>query len=288
MQKMNSLAEHLRRYRWDLALAPLQGHTTWESLAQTFRIVRPPRGVWYADPFILSVRGDEIQLLVEEFTYSIGRGRIARLRIDPHTMRIVESKILLDLPTHLSFPAIVRQGPDVYVMPENSEASRLCLYRLLDDELVPHRTLCSLPLTDAVPLSEGGRRLLLATRLPRQNGREMTVLKETAGTWQVCQTLLLDDETARSAGHLFHYHGQLVRPAQDCVHGYGNALVFQRLTFTAEGELRVEEIMRAKPLKGYEGMHTFNTHEGWAVVDLHTRQYPRLHRTLQALKHRMK
>ena len=59
---------------------------------------------WFADPFILDFDDKKITLLVEEFDYSIHRGRIARLVIDRNSWTITDCKIILDLGTHLSFP----------------------------------------------------------------------------------------------------------------------------------------------------------------------------------------
>ena len=62
-----------------------------------------PRDRWFADPFILDYDEDRIQVLVEEFCYKLCRGRIAWLSFDRKSYRLLEYKIILDLPTHLSF-----------------------------------------------------------------------------------------------------------------------------------------------------------------------------------------
>lgn len=71
---------------------------------------------WFADPFILDVTENEIILLCEEYYYPIKRGRIAKLVIDKKTRELKECQVVLELDTHLSFPAIFRKGDDVYIL----------------------------------------------------------------------------------------------------------------------------------------------------------------------------
>lgn len=61
---------------------------------------------WFADPFILSDNGIEIEVLAEEFVYSLNRGVISHLlvRRENNNFVLASSKIILQLPTHLSFP----------------------------------------------------------------------------------------------------------------------------------------------------------------------------------------
>ena len=63
---------------------------------------------WFADPFVLDVNDTEIHLLVEEFYKPIQRGRISRLIIDKETNDLKKLDVVLELPSHLSFPAIKR------------------------------------------------------------------------------------------------------------------------------------------------------------------------------------
>lgn len=77
--------------------------------------VKMPKDRWYADPFILDVTNEEILLLVEDLEYKIGKGVISLLHINRATMEITSKKVLLELPTHLSFPAIWRKDGHIYI-----------------------------------------------------------------------------------------------------------------------------------------------------------------------------
>ena len=90
--------------------------------------VKMPKDRWFADPFVLDVKDDEILLLVEDYGYEKRKGIISLLHIDRISMEITARKELLELPTHLSFPAIWRKEGHVYVYPESARSGRLDLY----------------------------------------------------------------------------------------------------------------------------------------------------------------
>ena len=61
---------------------------------------------WFADPFILDVDENYICLLVEELYYPTGKGRISKLTIQRKNNRLLKVEPILQLSSHLSFPAI--------------------------------------------------------------------------------------------------------------------------------------------------------------------------------------
>ena len=283
-----NLAEQIRRYKWDLGIAfESEGHR-YNNPNWNFHIIKAPKNKWYADPFILDVTDNDIILLVEEFTYRIKRGRLAKLTIDRETYNIKNEKIILDLPTHLSFPAIIRISDDIYVYPENSASGKSLLYRYhtSDDSLVLVNTLCELPLTDAIITELYGKNYLFATKIPTQNGNELVLYEsdKALGFYQPVQKIQLRDNTARSAGDIFIDNNKIIRPAQNCNGGYGIGLVFQEISKNNDGNIVLKELFRKSPYRHYIGMHTYNQYKGCIIVDLHTRRHPYLHRVLSTIK----
>lgn len=282
------LFDIIRRYKWDLGIAlKSEGHR-YDAPEWSFHIVKAPKNKWYADPFILDVTSDNIIVLVEEFTYSINRGRLAKLIIDKKTYKLNSEKIILDLSTHLSFPAILRIGDSVYIYPENSASGKSTLYRLnpKDDSLVVVNTLSDLPLTDAIITEIEGHYYLFATKIPTQNSNELTIYEsnEKMGTYHPIQAICLSDNTARSAGDIFVDGNKIIRPAQNCNGGYGVGLVFQEVTREDNGQIVLKELFRRSPYANDIGMHTYNQYKGYVIVDLHARRHPLLHKILLTIK----
>ena len=145
----------LRKYltpRW--ALGFVRGGIPAVMESDTLQIdwVKMPEDRWYADPFILEVTDDEIQLLVEDFGYNLHKGIISLLHIDRKTMNITARKELLELPTHLSFPAILRKNGHIYVYPESMRSGSLTIYEYHPDTetLSPVASICDEAVWDSV------------------------------------------------------------------------------------------------------------------------------------------
>ena len=242
---------------------------------------------WFADPFVLSVDGDEVTLLVEDYRYAEGLGRISRIIVDRKRGAIVSCKTILR-GVHYSFPAILRENGKVYLYPEQSRQGKLELYEYCPEtetcEYV--QTLSEEPLTDAI-IYNGA---IYSTRLPEPNGKRLKMFKWPSAvqssiaasqrssafgdskqlhcvqdanaldlepeTLNQPKTFFFDECIARNAGDFFEVDGVVYRPAQECNRWYGNALSIQKFE---NGEFT--EVRRIP------GMHTMNSYQGVTVVD---------------------
>ncbi len=257
---------------------------------------------WFADPFILSVDGNRVEVLVEEMmldkppatVWQVGRrreatrrwGRISKLEIErgaDGVFRLQKVVPVIEDKLHYSFPAIYRDADGaIFIHPENGESGKSPLFRYdaATSRAVPAGTLCDAPLADAV-LSDAfaGQWLCFATRVDEPGadcGNTLGVYRSTTGTqfgpyettpWK---TILFPDDSARGAGYFLRLaDGRVLRVAQDCTHKYGAAVVFYAIKFE-NGEFSVEEVARHFSDIGsvwHVGLHTFNTFGNLAVVD---------------------
>lgn len=242
---------------------------------------------WFADPFVLAVDGDEVTLLVEDYRYAEGQGRISRIIVDRKRGAIVSCKTILR-GGHYSFPAILRENEKVYLYPEQSRQGKLELYEYCPKtetcEYV--QTLSDEPLTDAI-IYKG---VIYSTRLPEPNGKRLKMFKWPSAvqssiaasqrssafgdskqlhcvqdanalnleleTLNQPKTIVFDECIARNAGDFFEVDGVVYRPAQECNRWYGNALSIQKFEDGAFTEVR-----------RIPGMHTLNSFQGVTVVD---------------------
>lgn len=271
-----NLIRTLNRNRWNLAFFP---ESELENvLSGDYKGIRWMKygfhDRWFADPFILNVTEDAIVVLVEELSYNLNRGRIAKLIVDKSTMRLKEMKVVMDIDTHLSFPMILRRGKEIVIMPENSASGSLnaYLYNSDDDSVKKISTVAEEPLTDAVICTVDGHDYLLATSLPSPNGDTLTVYKFNRET--LVAEKLYDHKfsfpIARNAGSPFTYNGKLYRPAQDCEGAYGKGVVVQEIDMDVEsGKLSFKESGFIYPFSfRYQiGLHTLNYHDGMFVID---------------------
>jgi len=248
---------------------------------------------WFADPFILKVTNSEIQVLAEEYYDPIGRGRISLLYVDRCNFRLKCLSPVLELPSHLSFPAILRVGDDIYIYPENSVTGRLTLYKydLDQNKVVKERVIIDEPLTDSVMTTFFDKPYLFSTQLPKQNKNILGIYRADSwdGKYVHVYDLTFSDNIARNAGDVFKIGDRCFRVAQDCNGGYGKGLVFQEI-LSAKDHFLMKELKRVHPDSWlyHLGMHTFNICRDIAVVDGCGFRRPFIGHFLQSLRSRLR
>ncbi len=243
-------------------------------------IKNPPKDKWYADSFLFEVTDSCFILFVEEFRYDHPVGRLAKLVVDRKSMKIVDEKIVLDMPTHLSFPIFYRKGEDVYIYPENSEANSLNLYKYDKNQelFVFQSCLIKEPLADAVHFAGRGGHYIFATdaRNEAGNNNELKIYRSDKidGEYKLYQTVLFETKVARNGGGIVSIANEYYRVAQDCTKSYGYSIEFQKLVFDENGKFSFEAVSKVLPQGLQYGTHTFNVCGEWAVVDVNTAVYP--------------
>lgn len=241
---------------------------------------------WFADPFILDVTDNEIILLCEEYYYPIKRGRIAKLEIDKKTWKLKNSQVVLELDTHLSFPAIFRKGDDVFIYPENSENGALTsyCYNVQHNKCTKCDDLIDEPLTDAIITELFGEKLLFSTKIPVQNKNILDVYHWKDNKYAKSSSVLFSDNIARNAGDFFKIDGGIYRPAQDCNKVYGGAVILQKVT--KDTEFKFVDIRRIESDNSQYnvGCHTFNHYKGYTVIDAQGYKFPFIAKILMFLR----
>lgn len=244
---------------------------------------------WFADPFILDVTDSEIIILAEEFCYNVHRGRIARLVIDRKTYEEKSFEIILELPTHLSFPFIIRKNGKIYLMPENSASGCSTVYEYNDAnrKVTPLHHIAEEPFADATIFELDGQSYLCTTMLPDSNSKSIkiyTLDKDDLKVVDSVATVEFPIVCGRNAGEVFSVDGQFYRPAQDCTKCYGHGVILQKMTIK-EGKWVFEDVNRFYPntFKYNQGLHTFNNYKGLIVIDARGFRNPIMGRLLTLL-----
>ena len=193
-------------------------------------------------------------------------------------------KIILELPTHLSFPVIYQKDGEVYVMPENSKSGGISIYRYNSQNICLEKLheVGKLPLTDATIVQfTSGEDYIFSTKLPNPNGNELQVYPFDGKAMFMVENPIANvsfqSNVARNAGDAFYIDEQMYRPAQDCNKCYGNGIEIQKVN--KEGNTFVFETITSFHSDNPDyslGYHTFNMKNGLIVVDGHRYRFPRM------------
>lgn len=276
---LKKLIKRLSTNRWALGFVRGGLETVMESDHLEVDWVKMPNDCWMADPFVLDVTDNEILLLAEEMPYAVHKGIITLLHIDRKMMEITSRKVLLDLPHHLSFPAIWRKEGHVYVYPESAQSGRLDLYEYdaESEELTFVKTICDDVVWDSY-ITEAFGELLLYTAVKNDNQLDIYKWDDKKERFVSYQQISSDIKNSRMGGAVFKYKGEYYYPAQNCEKTYGGAIDIKRLKVEG-GKLKVEGVVKhiESPNKRYPlGLHTLNEYKGMVVIDVKGYRYGKL------------
>lgn len=246
----------------------------------------PPQGSFRfaADPFGLK-RPEGLTLFAETWDYRVKRGEIHYFQYDNDNQLVASGPALIE-PFHLSYPFLIEEGGELYMLPEANKSGVLTLYRCerFPDRWAPVKTLLDIPAIDATVVKHDGRWWMFYA-LPGADRRAMRELyvawaDDLLGPWHqhAANPVRAGLETSRPGGTPFVQDGKLHLPMQDCAATYGAAINLLRIdTLTPErfcatpgGRLTADGL-----LEGYaDGFHTLSGHGDVTFIDV-----KRLHRS---------
>ena len=250
---------------------------------QPVRLIRPPGGDSWADPFPVDHDG-ELLVFMEEWSPATRKGRIALLS------RAADgswgpAQIILDGEVHLSYPFVFSWQGEWYLMPESMAGSSLDLYRATDFPTgwtFDRRVMEGARVTDATIAEIDGAWWMFATIAPdgAVNTDELHLFSGPGplGPWQPhrANPVVSDVRSARPAGRPFRHDGVWYRPSQDCSRRYGRAIVLSRIERLDLDAYEERAVARIGPewTPGGLGTHTLNRAGRFVLLDASVRDRP--------------
>lgn len=227
---------------------------------------------WFADPFIYKVTDNEIVVFVEECIITDEpKGVLCELHVDRKTMRLRERYVLLELDTHLSYPAFIKKDGVIYVYPENGASGSLKMYRYDEQNHKLIEPVCILndAVADSTILFVDGKYYIIATK--SKNSKENAYLyqsDELFGEFKLVSEspVQINRNCSRPAGNWISLSGKLYRPSQNCSKRYGGAMNIMRVDSLVP--FHEEQSFGIKPtsFKYHFGTHTINFYEDASLI----------------------
>ncbi|NIJ07565.1 hypothetical protein FHS31_001161 [Sphingomonas vulcanisoli] len=232
-----------------------------------------------ADPFGLW-RDGILHVFVETYDYRVRIGAIELLRYDAE-LTLLDRRLVLAEPWHLSYPYVWEADGEVWMLPEAHRSGRLTLYRAdpFPTRWVPE-TVIALDhvAVDATPFFHEGRWWLLYASADNEIGKTGLLFAASAdrltGPWtpHPANPVREDVASTRPGGTPVVMDGAILFPTQDCTHTYGGAirpLRIDRLNaerFSAEAGAPITPPAEYTPY--LEGLHTLAAVGDVTLVDV--------------------
>lgn len=252
----------IRRPLMQVAAASLKAaEVTW---------IAPPakRFQFIADPFGIE-RDGVLTVFTEAFDYRVRRGEIHFYQYDRDN-RLIGQGVALAQPFHLSYPSLIQDGDDLYMLPEGYKSGGLTLYRCtrFPDRWEPVQQILDVPAIDATVIRHGDRWWMFHA-LPGPADRAMREMHvhyadNLTGPWtpHAANPVRTGFHTSRPGGSAFVRGEILYLPVQDCLETYGAAVELLRIDGLTPTDFRAARVRRFEPdglLEGFEdGLHTLS------------------------------
>jgi hypothetical protein len=239
--------------------------------------IEPPNDRTWADPFVLKHEGRHF-VFFEELPFATNRGHIAALEI-ASSGEWVYRGVVLEHDHHLSYPFLFTWQDELFMVPEQSAARRVQMYRCVGfpDRWQPeHVLLEGVRAVDAtLHVTIDGWWMFANVALPGASSEvECHLFHAPAptGPWTVhrASPIRRDVRTARPAGRLFERNGRLFRPSQDSSRRYGGAICVNEVRRLDPDGYAETSVGRIDPTwrRDIVAVHTLNGCDGATVVDV--------------------
>ncbi len=235
-----------------------------------FIIIPNSKRYWCADPFLINKDGKEY-VFFEMYDRWKEKGLVGYREIIADN-KFSKIKTALECPYHLSYPNIFEKDGEVYFMPESYMAEEIAVFRAVSFPDKWEKCHILMEKIVAVDTTFADENYALAKQgdgaiLLKVQGEKLVKTENNP--------VETDEHVARCGGKIFNFKGDRIRPAQDCVGGYGMGIHFRKIVKCDETAFEEETIRKieVKDIKHngkrvYDGIHTYNFDENYEIVDL--------------------
>jgi hypothetical protein len=253
----------------------------WRGDLRQYRWLMPPKDRFWADPFAI-VRDGRYFIFFEELVFARGRAHISVVEVAPdgsHSQPVP----VLERPYHLSYPFLIEQDGELYMVPETGRNRAVELYRCTrfpDRWTLEHVLMDGVSFTDATFHRADDRWWMFANGnvAGAEGADELSLFYADRLTdpWKAHRRnpVKSDVRGARPAGRLYRRGADLYRPAQIGVPLYGSGVSINRVLRLTPDSYAEEEVERVLPLHPRKllGIHTLNRAGELCVVDAFVRR----------------
>jgi hypothetical protein len=235
-----------------------------------------------ADPFLFKY-GDEMYVFFEKINNDRWSERLKEGTGEIYFSKLTEIDGILSFSTpvlalkedyHLSYPFLIKDKENIYMMPEKRRSGRLDLYKcvIFPNEWKIERTLLKGNFIDSTLFYYNEMYWMFTISTNRKNAEYKEQLYYTddlaTGDWNLHSILRVTNkiESRRGAGNIIVKDGTIYRPVQYNKDYYAQSILFIEITKLSITEYEEREVGILN-----RNIHTFNMLDNWIVIDSHNR-----------------
>jgi hypothetical protein len=247
-------------------------------------LLKKSSDAYYADPFLLLSKNENLKILLEDFSFDKDYGRISLMTLDK-SFNQLSQKILLDTKSHISYPFVFTENNKTYIFPEAGRSGKLSCYEYdpLNESIDFLQDIVNLPLCDSSILKHGDKYWIFATI------SDIDAVTDAITDYKV-HVFFSDNllgpyishpgnpvksglNGTRQAGNFIEVDGIIYRPTQNCKRIYGESITINKVTelnelnVAEEPYLNININRKKRSNYGMHTIHTINVMDDIIVVD---------------------
>lgn len=276
---------------WSVAYRKKSCGTILYDKGTPFNIINNSFRYWAADPFVFEYFGEKY-IFAELYDYIHCKGGIGYCKLTEKGN--TKWKMVLTEDFHMSYPFIAQIKDEIFLMPESSGSKTLFYYRAVD---FPEKwEKCevlreNVEYADTTPFLCEDQCFALTYDVKSPDNYKLCLL-DLNNKNNDTVLVLPDIECRRPAGKMFSHKSMMIRPAQNCLDGYGKGLIFYEYSLKENSVSYNEKLIQniyPQELKFnkkifLDGMHTYNSDLNCEVIDIKTRRFNLLNLLFRIIK----
>ncbi|MFN2405782.1 MAG: hypothetical protein ABR594_06980 [Pyrinomonadaceae bacterium] len=259
--------------QWTLAYRFRASATDPNNSFYRFNHLTPPKDKFWADPFPVKHDGKYF-VFFEEYLYAEDRAHISVMELTKSGP--TEPVPVLKCDYHLSYPFVFQWNNRYFMIPETAANRTVELYvceSFPGEWKLETKLFEGVPARDATLFEVDGLWWMFVAIADTDSSDELHLYYSSTplGPWTPHKKnpVKSDVRNSRPAGRLFHWNGDLYRPAQDSSQRYGYAMTINRVLRLTPEEFVEQEVSKVLPQwrQDLRGTHTLNICDDLTVID---------------------
>jgi len=235
-----------------------------------------------ADPFLFKY-GDDMYLFFEKINNQRWNDRSGEGTGEIYCSKLLDldGKLIYSEPTlvlskeyHLSYPFLIKDGDNVYMLPEQKQSGQLELYKCISfpNQWESVKILLKGKFVDSTIFYYDNMFWLFTITTDKRNTtfKEQLYYAEKLVTrnWTLHSTINDTDKMSsrRGGGNIFIQNGKIYRPVQCNKDYYGQSVLMLEITKLSKTEYTERPVGILN-----RNIHTFNMLDNWIVIDSHNK-----------------
>lgn len=243
-----------------------------------FKKITPPKDRFWADPFPIVVDGKSY-VFIEELVYSENKGTICVITIDDKGNWSNPVKVL-ERPYHLSYPFLLEENGDLYMLPETAANKTIELYKCnqFPEKWELYQVIRKNVYAVDPTILKYNNKFWLFCNIKEHEGASAQdelflfyadSLTQEEWTSHPMNPIVSDVRCSRPAGTMIERDGRLFRPAQNSAKRYGHNVSIQEIITLTENDYKESPYQEIQPnwVPSVLAVHTLNLSSKMVVVD---------------------